>query len=146
MGRYINWDLLVGKYADVPKIADSTHAESYFIHAAEHEMDAWFASRYTTPFSSNVSQAYKDLCVDLTYYKMTWRQKDSDKLYNYIEKRVSAFINGTMVLTDASGNVFSDGDSPWATSDAYSATFGVDSDLNWRVSSLAQYDAEMSRD
>ncbi|CAB4165486.1 Bacteriophage Mu, Gp36 [uncultured Caudovirales phage] len=146
MGRYISWDMLVGKYGDVPKIADSTHAESYFIHASEHEVDAWLASRYTTPFSSNVSQAVKDICIDLAYYKMTWRQKDSDKLYSYIEKRVTAFINGTMVLTDASGNIASGGDVPWSTSDNYSATFGVDSDLNWRVSSLAQYDAEMSRD
>lgn len=146
MGRYINWDLVVGKYPDVPKIADATHTESYFIHASEHEVDAWLAARYTTPFSSNVSQAVKDICIDLTYYKMVWRQKDSDRLYKYIRERVGAFIDGTMVLTDTNGNVLGGGDSVWATSDNYSPTFGVDDPLNWAVSSLAQYDAENARD
>ncbi|CAB4169993.1 Bacteriophage Mu, Gp36 [uncultured Caudovirales phage] len=146
MGRYTDWDHLVGKYQDAAKIADASQANTYFIHQAEDEVDAWMASRYTVPFSSNVSHAVKDICTDLAYYKMTWRQKDSEKLYAYIEKRVNAFVNGTMVLTDASGNVFGGGDAPWATSDNYSATFGVDNVLNWQVSSNAQYDAEYSRD
>lgn len=146
MGRYINWEMVVGKYPDVPKIADATRAESYFIHASEHEVDAWLGARYTTPFSSNVSQAVKDICVDLAYYKMIWRQKDSMPLYKYVRERCDAFINGTMVLTDASGNILAGGEAPWSTSDGYSATFGVDDVLNWAVSSVAQYDAESARD
>lgn len=146
MGRYTNWDTLVGKYPDAAKIVDASQANSYFIHQSEDEVDAWLAPRYSTPFSNNVSHSVKDLVTDLAYYKMTWRQKDSEKLYSYIEKRINSFVNGTMVLTDAAGNVFSDGESPWATSDGYSATFGVDDVLNWQVSSTAQYDAEQSRD
>jgi len=147
MSRYITWEKVVGRYQDAAKIADASAMGSYWLHHAEDEIDAMLSPRYSVPFTGTISHVVQDLCIDLAYYKMTWRQESADKLYKYIEKRVDKLINGTMVLTDSSGSqLASNGDVPWSTTQDYSATFGVDNVLNWAVSSLAMMDAETSRD
>lgn len=135
MGRYIAWDDVVAAYKSVAKEFDSAEANAYCVRA-EDEVDARLAPVYTVPFSPgsvNVPGAVRDLCIDLAYYKMAWRQDGMEPLYMSIQDRFKAIIRGDMALTTSAGVVARSG-TAWVST-SYSGSFGVDDELNWSVSS-----------
>lgn len=142
MGRYIGWTDLVGRYPDAAKIAAQENVSSYTIPGAEAEVDARLAARYSTPFGTPAPDMIRDLVVDLTYYKLTFRQKDSEKLYTYIMDRFASINSGTITLPSTLATV---GVPVW-TSNSYQSAFGPDDPTNWQPSIQSIEDAQSSRD
>ena len=108
MGRYISWNDVVGRYPTAAQIKAAAGAEnmgSYWLVHAEDEIDSRVACRYTVPFSP-APFLIQDLCIDLTYYKCTIRQKESESLWAYIKDRIDGIVDGTILLV-ASGSLLS---------------------------------------
>lgn len=133
MGRYIVWTDVTNRYQDFAKGPDATIGEAAFIPQAEAEVDARLAPKYSVPFSP-APYLVKDLSVDLAYYKATIRQKGSEIIKEYIDARFKAIIDGTLLLTNSAGVVPATGGFAWA-SNSYHSSFGLDSEVNWRVDS-----------
>lgn len=144
MGRYIDWSVVVGRYPDAAKIAGATDMGSYWLNYAESEIDARLATMYTVPFSP-VPDMVKDLCVDLTYYKMSLRQESSKPILDYIEKRIDGILKGTIALVNSGGAVLSSTEEV-AYSTQYGSVFGVDDPINWQVPNAALDAAADDRD
>jgi hypothetical protein len=144
MGRYIDWEEIAGRYPDVARIAGATGTGSYWLGYAESEVDARLAVRFTTPFSP-APDVVRDLCIDLTYYKMTMRQKNSEVIREDIEARFEALVNGTMALP-TSYTVVAD-TLMWSeeSQSGYHTAFGPDDPLNWIPSSAHMLDTEYER-
>jgi hypothetical protein len=79
----------------------------------------------------------KDLAIDLTYYRMTIRQKGSELIKAYIDQRFEGLIAGTITLTDSSGVMVDGASLGWSEQDksGYHTVFGPDDALNWTPSS-----------
>jgi phage gp36-like protein len=144
MGRYIEWADVTGRYIDTAKYTGGEGGVgSYWLALAESEIDAFVAPKYTVPFSP-CPLPIKDLCIDLTYYKMSMRQESAKPLWEYIDYRLKAILNGTMTLT-TSGSALAQG-TAWSENSGYASSFGPDDPLNWRVSSDWMDAVEGSRD
>lgn len=140
MGRYIDWAMVTGRYQDAAKLAGDGPMGSYWLSGAEYEVDGFLASRYTVPFTP-APPIVQDLCIDLTYYKMTIQQKNSEKLWKYIEKRIEMIINGTLVIgTSGPAGV------AWSSAEGHHTSFGPDDPINWRISSSWAQDVEEARE
>lgn len=147
MGRYIDWADVTGRYADVAKMTGAEAVSSYWLGYAESELDARLACKYTVPFSP-APPLVKDLAIDLTYYRMTIRQKGSELIKEFIDERLTGLIAGTITLTDSSGIAVSESaTAAWSEQDksGYHTAFGPDSELNWRVSSAWVQDVQGER-
>jgi hypothetical protein len=144
MGRYIDWGEVAGRYPKVAQIAGDTSLGSYWLQYAEYEIDGYLAQRYTTPFTPE-NQIVNDLCIDLTYYKMTMAQETSKPLWEYIKYRLDAIIAGTMVLVDVPPSTAL-GAVAWSEGAGYSTSFGPDDPVNWAVSSEWMQDVADSRE
>lgn len=144
MGRYINWDDVTGRYIDAAKKAGDGAMGSYWLTGAEDEIDGYLAAKYTVPFSP-APGVVKELCIDLTYYKMTMQQPEAEPIWNYIDYRIKAIINGTIVLT-TSGTALPQGTSAWSEGEGHHTSFGPDSPLDWHISSAWQDAVETQRD
>lgn len=136
MGRYIAWDSVTNRYADAAKIAGASEIGSAYLLGAEYEIDARLASLYTTPFTP-CPPVVQELCIDLTYYKMTMRQETSKSIKAYIDERLKAILDGSMALVNSGGAVLGTltGVGPYYSSEGDHSSFGPDSPYNWRVSS-----------
>ena len=143
MGRYIAWTDIAGRYPDTAKMMTDGNASSYWLLTAEDEIDAFLAPRYTVPFTP-AHGVVRDLCVDLTYYKMIVRQEGADKLWKYIDYRIKALLNGTMLLT-TSGAALAQGTVSWSSEEGHHTSFGPDDPINWQVSSQWMQDVEDER-
>ena len=143
MGRYIDWVDVTNKYKDWPKAADATLAAASFIPQAEAEVDGRLAVKYSVPFSP-VPYIVQDLCCDVAYYKATIRQEGSEIVKKYIDERSKAIIDGTLVLTTSAGALTPTGNTAWA-SNSYHSSFGMDSEINWHVSTVAVQDIQDAR-
>lgn len=143
MGRYITWADVSNKYGDFAKGPDATQANSLHVPAAEAEVDGYMAVRYTVPFSP-APYVVRDLCVDIAYYKATIRQEGSKLLKDYIDDRVKAIINGTLLLTNSDGALSAPGSTPWA-SNSYHSAVGFDNEVNWSVDSQQIQDLQNLR-
>lgn len=128
---YITWTAVAGKYPDIAAKHQASGVDQYWIPAAESEVNAHLAARYTVPFSP-CPEMVKDLVIDLIYYKMTYRGEDQEKLKKYIDERFEGLVNGTIILTDDAGVIETTGNSAWA-SNSYHSSFGPDSPEYWRV-------------
>jgi len=129
MGRYIGWQDVVGRYPDAAKIAGAEQVSSSWLTQAEYEVDARLAVRYATPFVSTPAPVLvQDLCIDLTYYKATIRQKGSEKIYEYLKDRFAAIVAGTIVVP---GAVAVTGGAMTAAP-TFQTAFGYDDAENWR--------------
>lgn len=95
--RYIDWSDVANKYMSAAKIAGAAESRGPFLESAEAEVEAWLSQRYTVPFSPAPAMV-KDLCVDLAYYKMSIMQEGSDKLAQYVEKRLKMLVDGEISL------------------------------------------------
>jgi phage gp36-like protein len=136
MGRYISWADVTNKYKDFAKGPDATLANSLHVPQAEAEIDGRLAVKYAVPFSAAPNAPYlvQDLCIDLAYYKASIRQESSKLIKEYIDQRIEAIINGTLLLTTSAGPVAASGNFAWA-SNSYHSSVGPDSEVNWRVDS-----------
>lgn len=143
MGRYTNWPDIVGRYPDAAKIAGNESTGSYWLMYAEAEIDARLAPRFTTPFSS-APDVVKDIVIDMTYYRMTLRQKGSDVIKKFIDERITGLIDGTIFLPSSSAT---DKSIAWSEQDktGYHTAFGPDDDIFWRVSSTFIRDTQDER-
>ena len=98
MSRYANWENVVDKYMNAAKASGSARLKETYLTAAEDEIDGLMGGHYTVPFTP-VPGMIRDLVVDLTWYKMTLMQEDSDKLKKYIDDRILALQTGKLTLT-----------------------------------------------
>lgn len=143
MGRYIEWTHVSDAYPDWAKAVSANTVGNWWIPRAEAEVDARLAPVYTVPFSP-VPDLVKDLCIDLAYYKLAFATEKGKALKESLDERFKALIDGTMMLTTSLGAV-SLGNRAWSTHQDYPTVFGVDSDLNWRVSSAQAFDQQEAR-
>lgn len=130
---YIDWARVAGKYPDIAPKFDSSQANSYWIPASQNEVDARLAIRYSVPFSP-CPEMIADLVVDLTYYKMTYRNENQEALKKYIDERFTGLLNGTIALVTSAGVITDTSNFAWS-SNSYHTSFGPDGPENWRVSS-----------
>jgi len=149
MSRYIQWVDVVGRYPAAAQIAGNTNVGSYWLPGAESEVDARLAGRYAVPFST-APALVQDLCIDLTYCKMTAGQASSTEIYERYLERVTEIVAGTMLLTGADGTIIpsrsvSNPSLAWS-SNSYRSSFGPDAPENWSPSLSAEIDAESERD
>lgn len=143
MGRYIDWADIAGRYVDVTKIGGAEAVASHWISYSEADIDARLAVAFTTPFSP-APDVIKDLCIDMAYYRMTMRQKNSEVIKAFIDERLTGLINGTIVINASSPN---DGVLAWGEQNqtGYHTAFGPDGELNWTPSSAFIQDVQDQR-
>lgn len=144
MSRYIDWKDVVNRYADAAKSqGGSEEVKISFVNGAEDEIDAALAMKYTTPFST-VPGLVRDLCIDLSYYKMNIRVKEIKTLKDYIDQRIAGLQSGALTLT-LSGTPLGQADRAWSTTQDFGSSFGVDRDENWHPDSNWQDDFKNRR-
>ena len=143
MGRYIQWADVVNRYPDAAKIAGAENVSSSWLGFAEYEVDARLASKYAVPFTTSPPPPLvQDLCIDLTYYKATIRQKESEALLTYLDARFKGLVAGTLMISGATAA--SAGVSYEDTKQQ--GAFGWDDPLNWQPSESALEDSKESRE
>lgn len=133
MGRYIDWSEVTGRYKDAASIGDSTGMGSYWLIHAEGEVDARVAARYSVPFSP-APIMIKDLCIDLTYWKMTVGKANKKELKNYLDERFKGILAGTIILTNSVGPLQGEPNAAWSEN-SYHTSFGPDSPINFQIDS-----------
>lgn len=148
MGRYIDWSDVANRYADVARISGAEAVGSSWLSYAEAELDARLGTLYTVPFSP-APPLVRDLAIDMTYYRMTMRQKGSDLIKEFIDERLNGLIGGTITLTDSSGSVIDPSGEGLAWNEqnkaGYHTVFGPDNELKWIPSSAYIEDVEAER-
>lgn len=132
MGRYANWADVTGRYKDAASIVGAEGIGSYYLGAAEDEVDGRCAALYTVPFTPTPG-VVKDIVVDLTYYKMIVMRENAALLKDYINERMEAIIGGTLTLTTSGGVAPGIGSLPtvWGTHTDYHAPFNVADPITW---------------
>lgn len=143
MGRYIEWDDVANSYPDWPKATSANTVGNLWIPRAEAEVDARLAPKYTVPFSP-VPDIVRDLAIDLAYYKLVFASDKGKALWESLKERFESILDGSMLLTTSAGAI-STGDRAWSTHQNYPTQFGVDSDVNWQVSSAWAEDQQEAR-
>ena len=143
MGRYIDWADISNRYPDVAKIGGSEAVSSYWLNYVEAELDARLAVRFTTPFTPTAPDVVKDIAIDMTYYRMTMRQKGSDVIKKSIDERIMGLIDGTFYI----GGEATETTVAWSEQDkvGYHTAFGPDNEINWTVSSYFIEDVKAER-
>lgn len=145
---YIDWTDVTDRYSDAAKIGDESKLSQSFIRYAEAEVDARLAPAYSVPFSPgsvNAPLAVRDLCIDLAYYKMTWRQEGAKDLKGMIDERFARILKGDEILTTSAGQVGLNSGTAWASTQDYSSRFGPDDPVYWTPSSAELTAVEDSR-
>lgn len=134
--RYANWQDVVNRYRDVAKDYDDNDTSVSFIQGAEAEIDSALGVRYAVPFTT-VPAVVKDLTIDLTYYKMRFREeKWPQEFYKNILARLKALVDGDAVLVDDAGVVvapLSQQVGPW-TDRPGAPTFGPEDIIDSSIS------------
>lgn len=150
MGRYINWDNVVSRYAAVNKRGGADEVDSYSIIYAEAEVDARLSPAFTTPFSSNNMTA-RDLAIDMTYLRIN-PLRDPAKLkpvQDRVDALIKALLDGKASMITDSGDAIGPssvgGVSPWSNTMNYPPTFGVGETEDMYVSSAQLYDEAVAR-
>src|SRR3990167_4527503 len=105
MGRYINWDDVVGRYRELGKEQGSDEISSGHIYYAKQDVDGYLGGGYTTPFSVNNVTA-QDLAIDFTYVRMSRRTKpkDAEAVFKALMDRVASLRSGAMSMVTTSGD------------------------------------------
>lgn len=148
MGRYINWDDVVGRYPDAAKIAGASAVGSNWLGYVESELDARIGVKYTVPFTPVPAQI-ADLAIDMVYYRMNIRAKGIDSVKKFIDGRLAGILNGTIVLMGVDGVVqMSDKAVSWSEQNqpGYHTAFGPDDVEFWTPSSAYLNNVDRLRD
>ena len=143
MGRYINWDDVANSYPDWAKTASANSAGNLWIPRAEDEVDGRLAPVYSVPFTP-VPGVVRDLCIDLAYYKLAFASEKGKELGKILDARFKSILEGKLLITNSLGRMDT-GERSWSTHQAYPTQFGVDSDVNWQVSSAWAADQQEAR-
>lgn len=143
MGRYIDWKDVADAYPDWAKQASANSVGNLWIPRAEDEVDGRLAPKYTVPFTP-VPGIVRDLCIDMAYYKLTFATEKGKALWDTLSNRFKSILDGSMLITTSAG-ILASGDTAFSTHQDYPTAFGVDSDLNWRVSSGQAFDQQEAR-
>lgn len=139
MGRYIDFEYLLGKYPKATTVGGADEVNSHYIVPAEFELDSMLGAHFTVPFSSN-NVTVKDLTRDLSWYRMNvHRDKNAKSLKMDIDARVKALNDGVSVMISEDGtSIATIGDAVWGETQDYHSSFGMDSPGDWQVSSAWQ--------
>lgn len=146
MGRYINWDDVVGRYPRIGDIGGSNMVGSAYIVYAEAEIDGRLTS-HTSPFSSN-NLTIKDLCIDLTYAKAISPANDekAKEIRGILDERIERLNNNQeSMITDSGDSLSGDIGIAWSETENYNTTFNADDAINYEVDSSKLYDIEQDR-
>lgn len=141
---YITWNRVAAKYGETVAKIDASAANSYWIPAAESEVNARLAPKYAVPMSP-CPEMIADLVVDLVYYKLTYRNENQDKLKKYIDERFEGLLDGSVVLVDSGGTALATFSGEAWCSNSYRSSFGPDCAENWSVDQSAIDDAQDAR-
>ena len=101
------------------------------------------APKYSVPFTP-VPGIVRDLCIDLAYYKLAFATEKGKELGKILDARFKAILDGKLVLTNSAG-ALATAERAWSTHQDYPTHFGVDSDVNWDVSSAWALDQQEAR-
>jgi len=143
MSRYIDWEDVQNAYPDWGKAVSANTVGNLWIPRAEDEVDARLAPNYTVPFTP-VPGIVRDLCIDLAYFKLAFATEKGQALGKILEARFKAILDGNMLITTSAGQVDT-GERAWSSHENYPTQFGVDSEINWRVSSAWAQDQQEAR-
>lgn len=141
--KYITWADVVNRYANASQKGGSTEMSAAFIAGSEAEIDGYLLRVTTLPLAS-VPDLVKDIAIDLTYWKMIWRDKEAKILRESIDARLKGIADGTIGLV-IDGEAIGWPNNAWAEND-YPSVFGADNPIRWQESTAAADDAENSRD
>jgi hypothetical protein len=86
----------------------------------------------------------RDLCIDLAYYKLAFASEKGKELGKILDARFKSILDGELVLTNSAGPLGT-AERAWSTHQNYPTHFGVDSDVNWQVSSAWATDQQEAR-
>jgi phage gp36-like protein len=147
MGRYINWEDLVGRYSQINKIGGAESVGSNYIQYAEAEVDARLACCYTVPFSGT-PVTIKDLCIDVALLKATFgREKSWDRMKTYVDDRFKMICSGQIQVAYEDGSIISQvGGTIWGSNEDYTPIFGMGDTLDFVVDSDRIDDEDDARD
>lgn len=149
MSNYFSYDELIGKYPDCAKDRDANVVGSFWIPGVQARIDALFANLgYTAPFTPFVPPLVKDIAIDLCYWRMSYREENQDILKEDIDARLAGIADRSLQLTyvDSSGSVVTlQPPSQVFLSNSYGSSFGMDSDVRFRVDSSWQIDNANAR-
>jgi len=144
MGRYIEWDDVSNSYPDWAKAVSANTVGNLWIPRAEDYVDGRLAAAgYSVPFNPTPGLV-RDLCIDVAYWKLAFASDKGKALGEILEQTFKAISDGEIVITTSSG-LLGSSDRAWSTHQNYPTQFGVDSDLNWSVSSAWAEDQQEAR-
>lgn len=143
MSRYATWENLVQRYPSASKASANADMDEAFISPAEAEIDWRLGGKVTTPFTAPIPELIKSLTIDVAFYKLTMRTKESKTLHDYLygcECGIFPLIlAGKIPLTASTA-----GNSAWVDKE-YSSRFGVDDPINWQPDCDSIVDANEER-
>lgn len=136
MGRYCDWEDVIGRYPELSTIGDAGKVASSYIVYAESFVDGILRSHYATPFSES-NMIVKDLCVDLVYWRAAGRKiEGSEAVWSGFYTTITLLKKGEMAMVDASGNVVPSlmaQPAAYSTTQSYHSAFGMDDPIDWSV-------------
>lgn len=103
MGRYIQWQDVIDRYARLGDMGDEKSLESAYISYAEAHIESALAGSFTVPFSSN-NITVMDLCIDAVMARISMvKNKDLYVLLSKdINDRIEKLLSGAASMaTDA---------------------------------------------
>lgn len=112
MGRYINYNEVVDRYASVAEFGTEEISSSY-IAFAEYELDARLSKKFSVPFSSN-NMTIKDLAIDMTYIRLSrlaGNNYDSGNVKESVKERIAMLLSGEMLMVTTSDDTIGKSDS-----------------------------------
>lgn len=133
MSRYIEWTDVVDRYKDAGTYGDEDTIDKGYIVPAEAEVDGRLARMYSVPFVNTPAapDIVRDLCIDLTYIKLTQGKMKTEELQKSLAARFADILSGKLevsvngTLVDRAAITVSD--APAGTA------FGFDDPTNWDV-------------
>ena len=134
---YFIWEDLTAKYRKLAQDFDAGAVNSYWAPAACANVDGLVGQRFTTPFTPT-PLLIKDLAIDLCYWQMTYKEENQALLKDFIDERVTGLLNGTITLTDPSGNAITGTPKVFLTTSGTNTSFGMDNEVDFHVDSSWQ--------
>lgn len=139
MGRYIEWDDLVGRYSQINKLGGAENVGSNFIAYAEGEVDARLACAYTVPFSSSPDTpiTVKDLAIDFALLKATFgKEKSWDRMKAMLDEKIAMICEGKISIVGVDGTAIGQvGGTIWSSNQTYTPIFGMGDTIDFVVDS-----------